>query len=86
MFHLFKYVLTSSLLHFFTEDFETWTKEISLKSGNDHEHTEAPEPTSKIAAAAKILENMGAGFLAFLAVVCICVGLAFLTCACCVLR
>lgn len=57
-----------------------------MKLGNSFEHTETPEPTSKMAAAAKIVENMGAGFLAFLAVICVAVGLAFLTCACCVLR
>lgn len=57
-----------------------------MKLGNSFEPTEPPEPTSKMAAAAKILENMGAGFLAFLAVICVAVGLAFLTCACCVLR
>lgn len=57
-----------------------------MKLGNGYEHTEPPESISKMAEAARILENMGAGFLAFLAVICVAVGLAFLTCACCVLR
>lgn len=66
----------------FDDDFDK-PPEITIKSWNNFESTEPPQPDINIAGVAKVLEDMGASFLALVAVVCIAIGLACLVCACC---